>query len=163
MNEQKWDRIAEEFGRGEHVPANGWEAWNEQASREAVTIRDALPSEVETIVEIGCGVGRLTPYLALLFVYVRATDTSTACRMVTRQRCEHRPNVLVLPPGDYPADAAVVWGNLYDKDWNADAIREHRETLRANYPMVLEGNESRWLLHERGKDTLTGQITTFER
>lgn len=158
MNQAKWDRIAEEFAAGTAVPANGWEAWADQATREATMIRDAMPSEVETLVEIGCGVGRLTPYLALLFPHVIAIDTSPACRVVTAQRCEHRPNVLVTGSARTPADAAaaLVWC-LYDSDWTTGQVNLHRALMREAYPIVLEGDQDRWMLWS------ATEVVTFER
>lgn len=140
MNTEKWDAIAEAFRLGEWVPANGWEAWNAQAVREAVMIRDALPNRVDELIEVGCGVGRLTPYLAVMFPRVIATDTSAACRIVTRERCRHHPNVRVMLPASLPmaaGDAALVWGNLYDSDWSKDAAVKHISKLRDTYPLVL--------------------------
>jgi SAM-dependent methyltransferase len=149
MNTDKWDRVAATFEHPEYEPPNGWASWEYLASQEAATIRRALPLEVETIVEIGSGVGRLTPYLALCFIYVTATDTSAACRRVTRQRCAHRPNVKVREQGFPLADAAVVWGRLYDDDWPELAVMFHRRELRREYAFVLEGAESAWHLYSQ--------------
>lgn len=139
MNTAKWNVVATEFERGLRVPANGWEAWAEAASREAVEIRDAIPEGVEILLEVGCGVGRLTPYLGLLFPHVVATDTSPVCRRVTEERCKLRGNVLVLDPDEAqaePADCALVW-RLYDEDWS-DATRDaHARSLMDRYPVVL--------------------------
>lgn len=146
MNTEKWDAIAKAFAVGTWVPANGLEAWYAQAVSEATTIRSALPLDVETLLEVGCGVGRLTPYLALLFPRVIATDTSPVCRRVTAERCEHRPNVVVAEPVGQTADAALVWGNLYDSDWTLQQISAHRQEMRRLYPLVLEGNSERWKL-----------------
>jgi SAM-dependent methyltransferase len=145
VNTEKWDKLAEAFAAGTAVPANGWEAWGEQAAREAATIRNVLPRDAETIVEVGCGVGRLTPYLAMLFPRVIATDTSSACRVVTKQRCKHRPNVKVRAPGTPKADAAVIWC-LYDEDWTALESTNHLREMLAAYSLVLEGNaDAHWL------------------
>lgn len=151
MNVEKWDAIATRFSTGEQVPANGWEAWAEQAATEAATIRGTLPESVGTLLEVGCGVGRLTPYLALMFPIIIATDTSPCCRLVTENRCSARGNVLVLPPDEAaaePADAALVW-NLYDTDWPAADQAEHRHEMQRRYPIVLEGNAERWMLVEK--------------
>jgi SAM-dependent methyltransferase len=162
VNVEKWDAIASRFASGEQVPANGWEAWAEQASKEAVAIRAAIPESVEILLEVGCGVGRLTPYLALMFPVVVATDTSAACRAVTLSRCERRGTVLVLPPDEAEredCDAALVW-NLYDSDWPAADQAEHRHGMQARYPIVLEGNPERWMLVEKQRDTI--RCRTFE-
>jgi hypothetical protein len=84
---------------------------------------------------------------------------------VTRDRCRDRPNVFVVAPDNPYAkgDAAVVWGNLYDDDWSDEAAIEHRAVLREQFPVVLEGNERRWLRWDRDvPHTLTGQFTSFE-
>lgn len=143
MNTAKWDAIAESFERGEFVPANGWEAWRDQALREAATIRDAIPGHVLDLIEIGCGVGRLTPHLSLLFPRVIATDTSAVCRRVTLDRCREYgvENVDVyeayFPVPGARSTAAVVWGNLYDSDWTEDVARAHTRALMDEYPIVL--------------------------
>lgn len=148
MNVEKWDALATRFSTGEQAPANGWEAWAEQAATEAATIRGALPESVGTLLEVGCGVGRLTPYLALMFPIIIATDTSPCCRLVTENRCSARGNVLILPPdeaADEPADAALVW-NLYDEDWPLEARDAHLSELEARYRYVLHGSgEAHWL------------------
>jgi len=167
VNTEKWDAFAEAFARGDVTPANGWTEWEAQAVREADTIRGALPHHVGTLVEVGCGIGRLTPQLALRFSTIIAMDTSTACRRVTRNRCRAHRNVLVVPPDDrrVEGDAALVWGNLYDSDWSYAETREHREMLRGRFPIVLEGNEGRWARYERNAIYLDrGEITftTFE-
>src|SRR4029077_8957494 len=125
VNEQKWDAIAEEFAAGRAVPANGWEKWGEQAAIEATIIRGIFPRSVETLVGVGSGLGRLTPFLALVFPHVMAVDTSSGCRTVTAGRCAERPNVTVHSPPPPPADAAaaLVW-NLYDADWSRAEIAE---------------------------------------
>lgn len=137
MNTAKWDRVAEAFDQGVLVPANGMDNWAAQAVTEAVLIRGILPLACETLLEVGCGVGRLTPYLALMFRSVVATDTSTACRVVTMGRCEYFRNVRVAEPGGIQADAAVVWGNLYDDDWTDDQAAEHIVELAAVCGYVL--------------------------
>lgn len=158
MNTDKWDAFAEDFAAGQVVPANGWEAWCQRAMDEAATIRKALPTEADVLVEVGCGVGRLTPYLALLFPIVIALDTSAACRMVTRERCSNNGNVTVMPADaklPEPAGrtyAALVWGRLYDNDWPTGSITGHRERLRAEYPIVLEGDSQSWALTQTYPD-----------
>lgn len=141
MNTAKWDAIAESFERGEFVPANGWDEWNAQAIREAVMIREALPQTVDTLLEVGCGVGRLTPHLARMFPHVIANDTSAACRRVTVVRLRGRPNVRVVSAAGAPygshIDAAVVWGNLHDADWTTDEASAHARALMDAYPTVL--------------------------
>lgn len=164
MNTEKWDAIAEAFRLGEWVPANGWVEWEAQAVCEAAMIRKALPERVDELIEVGCGVGRLTPYLAVMFPRIIATDTSAACRIVTRERCRHHPNVRVMLPASLPmaaGDAALVWGNLYDSDWSEEARRKHTAKLRRTYPIVLEGNAEHWMLYEA---TGFGRFTirTFE-
>lgn len=150
MNPEKWDAIAEAFDAGAFVPANGWYGWHVQARCEAAQIRDALPRKVDVLVEVGCGVARLTPHLALLFPRVIACDTSSACRRVTSERCRRRRNVLVQPTLPAASDgrtyAALVWGDLYDEDWPASEVKAHRLMLRERYPVVLEGNAERWML-----------------
>lgn len=152
MNTTKWDAIAEAFAGGTGVPANGWEAWNDQARREAITIRGALPHSVDNLLEVGCGIGRLTPHLALMFLSVTSIDTSTACRMVTRKRCRHRSNVTILPADARMTvagiDAALVWA-LYDEDWPQDQVTAHRAEVLEKYGLVLEGNAEAHWLHER--------------
>lgn len=164
MNQAKWDAIAEAFDAGTFVPANGWDAWHEQAVQEAVMIRQALPSTVGTLVEVGCGVGRLTPYLAIMFPRILATDTSSACRQVTRRRCHARRNVTVMAPDNLyvKGDAALVWGNLYDSDWSPAAAQAHRFGLREAFPLVLEGNAEQWMLWEATGPTLC-TIRTYQK
>lgn len=151
MNTAKWDAVANDFIAGTRVPAQGWEAWAAQATQEAITIRAALPESVEMLLEVGCGVGRLTPYLALLFPFVVATDTSAACRSVTLARCDKHTNVLVLPPDEAAqeaCDAALVWC-LYDSDWTAQASFEHLESVNARYPLMLYGTaDAHWLYEQ---------------
>lgn len=150
MNTAKWDALAESFAAGRAVPANGWQAWNEQAVKEATQIRSLLPDDVLLLLEVGCGVGRLTPYLALMFPRVVAIDTSAACRAVTRQRCEPHRNVRVLPAdARLPrCDAALAWC-LYDEDWQPIDAAIHLDDLCDRYPLVLEGHAGEYWLHDR--------------
>lgn len=153
MNPAKWDAIAEAFDAGTWVPANGWDAWAQQTVREAAMIRSALPDTVDVLLEVGCGIGRLTPYLAIMFPNVVAIDTSTACRMVTRKRCRNHSNLTILPADARMTiagiDAALAWGNLYDEDWSEAESSAHRAELRRLYPLVLEGNAEAHWLYER--------------
>lgn len=139
MNESKWDDIAWRWMNGSMWPANGVERWTEDAKLEAAEIAQRLNATaiVGTLVEVGCGVGRLTPHLAAHFPLVLATDTAGWCRHVTRERCKDLANVIV-EPGLYPAgDAALVWGNLYDEDWSLPAALEHIAGLLEEYERVL--------------------------
>lgn len=142
MNEERWDRIGADWLVGTLAPANGMEAWREGAQEEAIRISAILhhPSRqhrVDTLVEVGCGVGRLTPHLAPYFRKVIATDTSTVMRGITERAAAHWQNVTV-DAGLYPhGDAALVWGNLYDEDWSDAAAVEHLSGLVAQFPVVL--------------------------
>lgn len=150
MNEDKWDAIAAAFERGEWQPANGIDVWRDEAFREAVTIRRALPATVQSILEVGCGVGRLTPHLAVLFGSgVVAVDTSANCRRVTSFACHHLRNVVVCQPGEPltgQPDAALVW-KLYDEDWSLPERDEHLNEMQAAYRYVLHSNNGveHWL------------------
>lgn len=157
MNSEKWDAFAEAFAAGTAIPANGWAAWNKQALDEAVTIRCALPESVECLVEVGCGVGRLTPYLAIGFPRVVCTDTSAACRAVTRERCCGHGNVIVMPPDHLlvEGDAALVWGNLYDEDWSDAEARAHLYQLVEAHRCVLVQHTTRSVITLRNDWALT--------
>lgn len=141
MNEARWDAIADSFERGELVPANGMEAWRDKALEEALLIRSVLPGNVETLVEVGCGVGRLTPYLALTFPRVIAIDTSSQCRRLTMIATVYSNNVVVCSPDEVPSigepDAAVVWGNLFDEDWSDQDAIDYLWQLLGAVPLVL--------------------------
>lgn len=141
MNQAKWDNVARDYAANTLMPANGWSEWNAQARREADLIRSLLPENVQTLVEIGCGIGRLTRYLSITFPNVIATDTSSECRKVTRAATLRRR--VVVDEGLYPpGDAALVWGGLYDDDWRNEAMNVHFNGIVAMYPMVLYGTRS---------------------
>lgn len=138
MNEAKWNDVGTRFMSGSLEPANGFAAWDALAMREAAQIASTLPASASTIIEVGCGVGRLTPHLADLFDDVHATDTAEAMRRATRWRCKRHPNVTVTPPDpDASADAIVVWGTLYDQDWTTICANAHIAGLCDQGDMVL--------------------------
>lgn len=142
MNAAKWDEKWSMFDNGHLEPANGREVWAANAAVEAALIRNILPLEVAVIVEVGCGIGRLTPNLAPLFWHVYAVDTSVVACKVTRAVAPHRNVTVTVLHGELlgravQADAAVVWGNMYDADWTLDAARLHIEDLAKHYPLVL--------------------------
>lgn len=130
MNETKWDALADAWLSGTMPPANGMTAWYGQAIIEADLIRSILPPEVRSITEVGCGVGRLTPYLAQRFDRVEAVDTSARMIDACELACHGTENVsfCVIADGFMPAagmDAALVWGNLYDEDWSLAEAADH--------------------------------------
>jgi SAM-dependent methyltransferase len=51
------------------------------------------PNSVRSVVEYGCGVGRVTPYLAARFPRVTAIDISASHLTMARQHCADRPSV----------------------------------------------------------------------
>lgn len=137
MNEAKWDAVATAYVQGRLLPANGIAEWGRLATLEALRIDAILPDTIDLLLEVGSGVGRLTPALGVLFPRVVATDTSELMRSVTRVACAHLPNVEVSEPGGITADAAVVWGNLYDEDWTDDEAAGHVCELAACCGYVL--------------------------
>lgn len=148
MNPAKWDEVARRFEAGELIPGNGMDAWREIAITESIAIRAALPSSLEALVEIGCGIGRLTPYLALEFPRVIAVDTSTECLRVTARTCERFNNVEISDVLWPEADAALIW-QLYDAEWSdADRLAHLNQACRT-YPLVLSGSDDGWALFER--------------
>lgn len=145
MNPAKWDDVALRFEAGDLIPANGMEAWREIAISESITIRAALPSSVGTLVEIGCGIGRLTPYLALSFPRVVAVDTSAECLRVTQRTCERFSNVEISDVLWPEGDAAVIW-QLYDDEWSDAERLGHINQARRTYPIVLSGGDAGWVI-----------------
>lgn len=167
MNERKWDLIAEAFANGTLHPANGMEAWQEDAVREAILVRAIIPVECLTLMEVGCGVGRMTPFLSVLWPRVVATDTSSACRVVTAERVRLHRNTTVCEPGGIQADAALVWGNLYDDDWSDDEAAAHVCELLACCGYVLVQTSRSFILgfdNARGEHdwTLIGPANHWE-
>lgn len=142
MNASRWDRIGAAWLAGELSPANGLEEWRKAAHAEAVLIASILHKpgrmhQVATLVEVGCGVGRLTPLLAPYFQTIIATDTSSVMLGITSAAAFHWQNIKVVS-GLYPnGDAALVWGNLYDEDWTTQAATEHLIGLCEQFPLVL--------------------------
>lgn len=139
MNEAKWDDVGEQWRSGGLQPATSMAVWLAQAREEAAELAAILHhnAQVETLAEIGCGLGRLTRYLAPYFRRIAAHDTSSVMREVTAHVTRNWPNVHVLDLPYRNADAALVWGNLYDADWTDKAATQHLEALVNQYPLVL--------------------------
>lgn len=137
VNHEKWDQIGRDFASGRMVPANGMTQWNEIAAAEAARVAFLLGGGTETIIEVGSGVGRLTRSFVNLFRHVTATDTSPVMRGITRAACQYAENLDVMAPGLPDADAAVIWGHLYDEDWLTSTALVHIQLHVETYRMVL--------------------------
>jgi SAM-dependent methyltransferase len=124
-----YDDRARRWLAGELEPAIGREAWTANARREAEFAAKRLhPYGGGSLLEVGSGVGRLTPYLAEAFEYVIAIDTSPGMQECTALACDGLVNVSVRDhkPGEpYPvADAALIF-DVIEADWSieqADAL-----------------------------------------
>lgn len=138
MNRNRWDELARQWLSGELCPANGMEEWTRLAASEAWRIGQLLPAGVTTLLEVGCGVGRLTPHLAGIFPEVFAIDQSLVMLAITSGRCRELANVHTQLAGTEPAcDVALVWGNLYDEDWGDEEAAQHGESLVSKHHLTL--------------------------
>jgi SAM-dependent methyltransferase len=124
-----YDDRARRWLAGELEPAMGREAWVANAKRDAAMIAQRLhPYGVRSLLEVGSGVGRLTPHLAEAFDHVIAIDTSPGMQECTALACDGLVNVSVRDHkqgAPYPvADAALIF-DVIEADWtlhDADAI-----------------------------------------
>lgn len=162
MNAERWDAIGRQWLHGQLEPANGRAAWTAQAQAEAAQIAEILaPSKDKTLLEVGCGIARLTPWLAGWFKTVIAIDTSPVMLGITAAATSYLLNVETWVAGhEPPCDAALVWGNLYDEDWSRDAANEHIRGLAETHSSVLVWTGSRdelqsdwsFLVYRHGND-----------
>lgn len=144
MNAERWDAIGRQWLHGQLEPANGRAAWTAQAQAEAAQIAEILaPSKDKTLLEVGCGIARLTPWLAGWFKQVIAIDTSPVMLGITAAATSYLLNVETWVAGHEPdCDAALVWGRMYDEDWGAQDTIDHLWDLLGRCPLVLV--QSNW-------------------
>jgi SAM-dependent methyltransferase len=124
-----YDDRARRWLAGELEPAIGREAWVANARRDAEFAAKRLhPYGVRSLLEVGSGVGRLTPHLAEAFDHVIAIDTSPGMQHCTELATDGLVNVSVRDhkQGEpFPvADAALVF-DVIEADWSieqADAL-----------------------------------------
>jgi SAM-dependent methyltransferase len=161
MNPDRWDEIGRQWETGALTPANGFDKWEAIASAEAARIRSLLPG-AESLLEVGSGVGRLSPYLAEQFPTLICMDSSRVMRRVTRKRLAGHANTRVVEPdADFGlVDAALVWA-LYDEEWTDEQTADHAESLLDIAHVALIQNPSTYLVGylleytvERGDDYL---------
>lgn len=98
--------------------------WNAQAKAEAVMVRMLLSGYgVNTLLEVGSGVGRMTRHLAEHFEKVIAIDASPGMVECTLLACADLTNVQVIDQyahEPYPvADAALIY-DVLDPDWTIE-------------------------------------------
>ncbi len=124
-----WDDRARRWLAGELEPAMGRDAWVLNAQRDAAMIAQRLrPYGVRSLLEVGSGIGRLTPHLAEAFDHVIAVDTSAGMQECTDLACGTLANVTIRDHklGDpYPvADAALIFDVIdsYWTPWQADQL-----------------------------------------
>lgn len=139
MNAERWDAIGRQWLHGQLEPANGRAAWTAQAQAEAAQIAEILaPSKDKTLLEVGCGIARLTPWLAGWFKTVIAIDTSPVMLGITAAATSYLLNVETWVADHEPdCDAALVWGNLYDEDWSDTDAAAHLGSLVIMHEYVL--------------------------
>lgn len=124
-----WDAVARRWLAGDLEPSTGREAWSALASDQAAHIARILqPYRVSTLVEVGSGIGRMTPHLAEQFQHVIAIDSSAGMQECTELACEGLANVSVRHHADGDpipvGDAALIW-DVVAHDWSllqADAM-----------------------------------------
>jgi SAM-dependent methyltransferase len=165
VNSARWDEIGRQWQTGELSPANGWQLWNEVAELDAERIRVLLPPGVQSIIEVGCGVGRLTPHLAARFKNVYCTDTSPVMMSITSGllvkdgilNARVAVDTYTLPR---EIDAAVVWGNLYDQDWTGEQAASHADDMLQRAHLLLVQNPPEFLVgHLAARTVESGKIT----
>jgi SAM-dependent methyltransferase len=151
-SKQKWDRLAEENSRY-YVMTDFGENISEEKYRETgasdITrlideddlLREQLaPMDKKTMLEIGCGTGRLTEFLALRFKRVAGVDISEAMVREGVKRLENIRNVELtatdgrtLPFPDESFDfvfSFIVFQHMPDKKTVQKNLAEVARTLR---------------------------------
>lgn len=124
-----WDHVAREWIAGRLEPSIGRDAWSANARGQAQAIASIVaPYAVSTLVEVGSGIGRLTPHLAERFEDVIAIDTSAGMTEATELAIANSPHAVVSDYREGDAipigDAALVW-DVIGSDWSlqqADAL-----------------------------------------
>lgn len=139
-----WDDVARRWLGGTLEPSNGRDVWSAIAHADAAEVERILrPFAVRDIVEVGSGVGRLTPYLAEHFAHVIAIDTSPGMVEATELACDHLTNVSVRDQrvGDpYPVGDTALLFDVIDSDWTHAEADELVEACLRSCLLVLVHN-----------------------
>jgi SAM-dependent methyltransferase len=141
---ESWTDDGDVWSRGWGGPRSQWSSWIEPRLREA-----AGPPPYGTVVEIGCGHGRWTQFLAEAATQVIALDVAPACIDACRARFDDHARVVpVLCDGrSIPAvaDRSVDLVFSFDSLVHADA--EALDAYLAEISRVLRTDGVAWLHH----------------
>lgn len=119
------------------------------------------------VVEIGCGIGRMLPFFAMLFAHVHGVDVAPGMIEQGRARLAHLPNVtLHLGDGrslgglaDRCCDLALsfqVFQHIPDKDVIADYVADAWRVLRPGGLGKFHVKTARWEAEGPEPDTWHG-------
>jgi len=98
------------------------------------------------LLDVGCGVGALHPYLAGLFDKISGVDISASCIAQASQRCRENSYAVVEPGAPLPNDqydvtlAVCTLHHVPPKDWQAFAADMVRVTRPGGLVCVIEHN-----------------------
>jgi len=128
------------------------------------------PARECRVVEIGCGIGRMTEWFAADFGWVDALDVSPAMLETARQRLGHLPNIAfhlgqgsdLSPVADASADLVfsyIVFQHIPSREAIEGYVRDAARVLRDGgmFKFQLNGDQSpAYLGHQR--DTWLGEV-----
>ena len=157
--EAHWDRKAEDSQDDDLQPVMVEDPWvnrcieraQQPIVRDAITsVVNALGAQAESVLDLGCGIGRWIPILAPNFRHYHGVEISESMLQIARRRFPDRHfsklQKMVLPADDQSVDFALSIAVLHHNSYvNQNALlRELHRILRPGGELlILESNHPR--------------------
>jgi len=185
-SKSKWNGLAEKNARyfvlsdqGEQIGeeefrAAGLRDFERYIAQDSLLLKELAPFASRTVLEIGCGLGRISDPLSTHFQDVTGLDISEEMIRRARQRLGERPNLKLLPTNgvDYPvADGSIdfvfsyiVFQHMPSREVIQGNLREVSRVLKRGgiAKIQLRGlpvRKSRWFYGPSITPTLFRQMT----
>lgn len=174
---EDWDRRASEdaeafiyTGNSAGFVQSGEANYNQLVRPYLPILLCGRPARGCRVVEIGCGIGRMTEWFARDFGFVEALDVSPVMIEGARRRLGHRPNIAfhtgngsdLAPVADGSADLVfsyIVFQHIPSREAIEGYVREAARVLKDGgaFKFQLNGDQSpAYLAHQR--DTWMGEV-----